>query len=422
MMTNTNLEKKIKRHIYGSPQDVQVVFPPGMGTIALNEANSILNNLWFPQKYTSQLVVLKNQLRINQIHLFAATELLMRNLCFTDIRLIIYEGKAAGKFAFEKKCRDIDWNMFLNKKMTLKIHVDSVASRAFHETGLKEILTTILQDYANAIVTGEDANPTTILYVNLYKNKLTISISLAGNPLYKRGYRGTLSASAPLREDMAACCIQSVLKWIGDPFVPDTILIPFSGTGTFAFEYLLYYLNIAPVLLGREYALTYMPFFRKDNFNFLLKKARENCLIKQSMPTVYCIDNSSNANAALLQNCEHFRNAMLKNDSIFPDKILSHQNADFFSFDFKTNAENILILINPPYGIRLGKNKDINHLYKNIAMKMNELSGKNKLGLILCPTKEAWSMFCNTLIGYKIETSHFTQGGMDIRLCQFYGG
>lgn len=426
--TDHKLIKKIKKNIYGKPQSIQVQFPPGLGDAALAEANNILQSLWFPQKYTSQLNLLKNEVRIDQIHVFAATELLIRNFCFSDIRLIISEGKASGKSAFEKKCRDIEWNMFLNKNMSVKIKVDSVASHAFHETGLKEILTGIINDYVNDVVSGEDANPTTTLYAMLYKDRLTVSISLAGNPLYKRGYRGTLSASAPLREDMAACCIQKTLHCYTDTFKPDTIIIPFSGTGTFAFEYLLSHFHISPGLIERDYALTYMPLFRKENFNFLLKKAKEHCLLTEqhAWPDILCIDNSANANAALLENLQSFKHAIEKNNFSLPNEpLLDLVDSNFFDIHFTENKGDVFVLMNPPYGIRIGKSADTNNLYKKIAVKINELAKvtqqyeKSLLGFILCPSQESWSAFCKELKCNKNETYHFTQGGMDIRVCQF---
>ena len=446
-MTLENIEKKIKKNIYGKPQTVKVIFPPGFGSVALDEVQFILENLWFQQKFTSELSLLDNEIRIDNIHLFAVTELLMRSQCISDIRLVIFEGKAAGKFTFEKKCREIPWDFYLNKSMSLKIKVDSVASHAFHETGLKEILAEVVADYAREIVSGENTRETTGLYANLYNDYLTVSISLAGNPLYKRGYRGTLSASAPLREDAAACCMQTALQFsrqVKEDFLPDTLVIPFSGTGTFAFEYLQYCFQFSPVLFGRDYALQSMPLFRPDNFNYLLKKAKENCYFPvdpaDSSPHFYCIDHAANANTALADNLKIVKNAISHNGFDFPEALFAGGKADepfihedFLAMDMATllagqdkMTGDVFIPLNPPYGVRLGNNQDSVALYNQIAAKLNEISSlikkenKHMLGFILCPNVETWSAFCKSLSGAKIETCHFTQGGMDIRVCQFF--
>lgn len=129
------LQKTIKKNIYGSPQSIKITYPPGFSDIALSEVNSILSSLWFPQKYTPSVIPTKNAIRIDNIHFITAIELLIRNRCLTDIRLIITESKAFGKNAFKNKCIDIPWDYYLNKTMSLKLKVTSIASEAFHETG-----------------------------------------------------------------------------------------------------------------------------------------------------------------------------------------------------------------------------------------------------------------------------------------------
>jgi 23S rRNA G2445 N2-methylase RlmL len=430
--------KKIKKEIYGKAQIIKAISPAGLGEIALDEIKSILDNLWFPQKFTSMFSRTKNEIRIDNIHLSAITELLMRSQCLTDIRLVIFEGKANSKFSFEKKCRSVNWSYFLNKQMSPKIKVNCAVTKTYNSTLLKKSLTEILLEFVDKIVHGENSKETTTIYADFNQDKLILSISLAGNKLYKRGYRGILSASAPLSEDAASCCIRKSLQFskkLNKEFSPDILIIPFSGTGTFAFEYLQFYFNFFPVLFEREYALQKMSFFRKESFNYLLKKAREKCLFPTSTTAInhtihfICIDSSKNAIHALIDNMATFEKFVTKNNFLLPVE-LSHFNSDFFKWDitenFPKNVGNVYLLLNPPYGIRFAKSADRVILYKNIARKVNELakvtkqSKKNLLGFILCPSEETWSSFCKNLTQAKVETYHFTQGGIDIRVCQFF--
>ncbi len=403
-------DRKIKKNIYGTPQSILITYPSGMDKIAISEIDTILKQLWFPQKYGSQISKTEKEIRVDEIHLFAVIELLLRSLCLTDIRLIIYEGPASGRAAFEKKCRAVSWDMYLNKNMSIKIKTDSVASHAFHEGGLKEILQEILQDYA--VIDNE--NPTSTVYASLYKDRLTLSISLAGESLYKRGYRSELSASAPLREDAAASCIRSLSSFANN-CKPKTILIPFAGTGTFAFEYLLFALDIMPGLLERDYALKHMPLFRDEHFHFLMKKAAVSVLPDHSFK-IHCIDNAKTAVAALQQNSIQF-DALSKINS---KEIIDISNDDFFNLPLSIENDTF-ILMNPPYGIRLGKNNDTDTFYKKIATTLNKLNNKQYqiTGLILCPTEASWSAFCKEIKAKKMETYHFMQGGIDVRVCNF---
>lgn len=425
-MTETELlEKKIKKHIYGKLQSILITFPPGLSETALAEVQTILNEPWFAKPFAGECTLSGNQIYIQKIQMVTAIELLLRAQCITDIRLIIFAGHASGKKLFEKKCREIPWNYYIHSAMALKIKVTSIASRAFHETALKQILAEILSEQQAHLVSGEDANETTCIYADLYKDRLTVSISLAGTPLYKRGYRGTLRASAPLREDAAACCLQEVLRYSGN--TPDTVIIPFSGTGTFAFEFLQYQRQLSTALLGRDYALQSMPLFKPNHFHFLIKQAQKKCLSMATSPTIICIDNHPDANQALLDNIKQFNHAITIHD-IEPITVIQ-KNEDFFAMDFDPlrkdqHLGHVLLPLNPPYGIRLGKSNHTVNLYQQIAIKINEFATNHTLqtisGFILCPSESSWSIFCKTLLYTKMETYHFTQGGLDIRVCQWF--
>ncbi len=436
MAEQDTFDKRIKRNIYGKPQSILVVFPAGLSDIAHDEARFILDNLWFQNKFHSEITVLRNALRIDKIHMFAVVELLMRGQCFTDIRLIVSEGKAANMPAFEKQCEKVAWDFYLTQKMSLRVKVDVGASPALHEGAMKEMLVQGLADKVAGIVAGEDAEETTTLYIDAYKYHAIMSLSLAGASLYKRGYRSVLSKSAPLREDIAACTILKAMQFgaeNNDDFVTDSLLVPFSGTGTFLIEYLIANYLFAPVLFDRTYALQAMPLFRGDNFKFLFKQARENCSIAQLVPAnFYCVDNAEAANIALSENIESFKRAVVAQElscnGLGDSQIIHEEN--FLQADmeavFANLPGNIFIPLNPPYGIRLGKTNDTEKLYKQIGAQIKvlmQLAKKRKThvsGFILCPSEESWSEFCKTLTGATIDTYHLTQGGLDIRVAQFY--
>lgn len=425
-----NFKKNIKKNIYAKSKIAKISFPPGFGAVAFEEAKSILANLWFAKKFTGEIALLKNEIQVRPVYILAIVELLLRNHCFSDVRLVIFKDMTLSKKAFEKKCREVNWDYYINKTMSLKIKVSSTASTAFHESGLKEIISTIINPYVKEIVSGENTDETTCLYVELYKNKLTISISLAGQPLYKRGYRGKLSASAPLREDLAACCIERALAFANQyhqNYVPSTLLIPFSGTGTFAFEYLQNYFQFFPAHVLRGYALEKMPLFKKDHFSFIISQAKEHSAATMMKKNVHnmeiiCIDKSIEANTALKDNLSCFINTVKTDD--FPEVTIIQD--DFFNINSAEFSGTIFIPLNPPYGIRLGNETHSIAFYKKIAIKLNEFfatskkNQKNVLGFVLCPNQETWSAFINNLRLAQTETYHFTQGGLDIRVCQFF--
>ncbi len=206
-MNQLNLERQIKKNIYGKPQTAKLFYPPGFGETALLEIKTILSQLWFSQNTKNTCILNPKYIELSDTHISVLTEILLRTKCLSDIQLVLSKEKCKGKEEFKKICTQIKWNYFLNNKINVKIKVNSTASKAFHETGLKEIASNIIEPFIKSISTGENSNEDTTINFELYKDNLTVSLSLVGQPLYKRGYKKELKTLAPLREDLAACCI-----------------------------------------------------------------------------------------------------------------------------------------------------------------------------------------------------------------------
>lgn len=428
MAEQANIDKKIKRAIYARPQSVLIIFPPGLADAARVEAESILGDIWFSNKFTSKISLLKNAIRIDEIHMFAVMELMLRGKCFSDIRLILNESYMQNMQAAEKICRDVQWDYYLAPELRFRVKVDVALSPALHEGALKELL--------QEIIGGSEDEGSALLHLDVYKYRSIMSLSLAGEPLYKRGYKSMLSKSAPLREDIAAACIQHALQFglkQNAGFVSDILLLPFSGTGTFLIEYLSARYMVSPALFDRAYSLEQMPLFRADTFNHLRKQAKEHCKISQSASKNYlAIDHAAEANEAMCDAIHAFAKAMQEHQLVWSGVNESQcpQLADFLKLDMqKIHAEldgNVFMPMNPPYGIRLCKKNDTVDFYKQIAHQVNAVSemansrDKHVLGLILCPSEDAWSAFCKTLKNATMNTYHINQGGLDIRVAEFY--
>lgn len=427
-----NLERQIKKNIYGKPQKAKLFYPPGFGETALQELKTILAHLWFPQNSKNECVLNAKYIELAETHISVLTEVLLRTKCLSDIHLVLTEEKCKGKEEFKKICNNIKWNYYLNNNINVKIKVNSTASKAFHETGLKEIANPIIIPFIQGISTGEHSNEDTIINFELYKDKLTVSMSLVGQPLYKRGYKKELKTLAPLREDLAACCIQKYfndLKKNNIILFPDKVYVPFAGSGTFAFESHFYFENIANHYFHREFIFKKLPFFKKENYNYLLKKAAEenSKTVKQNNYETYCIDTSESAVKKCKENNEKYL-SYAKNISNIELKLEIY-NKDFFknnTFITKNGFKFLFIPLNPPYGLRITNKQNAEIFYKRIAQTLNHLKehidtkDSHIGGFILCPNEETWSIFYNTLNFNLKDTYHFTQGGLDIRVCQFF--
>lgn len=101
----------------------------------------------------------------------------------------------------------------------------------------------------------------------------------------------------------------------------------------------------------------------------------------------------------------------------------------------------VALLLNPPYGKRLGKNSRASSNYKAIGKRVVEIrdhinsggmSGSQEnegadqtpllMGYILCPDESTWSAFmlCLSQKRFGVKTTHFMHGGNDTRLVAFW--
>jgi putative N6-adenine-specific DNA methylase len=196
--------------------------------------------------------------------------------------------------------------------------------------------------------------------VALYKDIATVTIDTTGDSLFKRAYR-TEHGGAPIKENMAAAIIL-LTNWLANtkrPFVDPTC-----GSGTFCIEAAMLALNIAPGL-HRQFACENWPWFAAEVFE------QERLFAKTAVKSDETLDIQGfdvdgrmieiakrNTLAAGLQNVVKYKQLRLQ--------------------DFRTEAEDGVIVSNPPYGERLGDKEDIFQLDREMGNVFTPLESWSK--------------------------------------------
>lgn len=179
---------------------------------------------------------------------------------------------------------------------------------------------------------------------NLLKNRVNIMLDTSGAGLHKRGYR-KLDVVAPIKETLAAAMVSLSFfrpgRWMVDPLC---------GSGTLAIEAALIGRNMAPGL-SRKFAAEEWDAVPKDLWKEERAAAAAAVNKEADIKILACdIDKNAveaartNALQAGVQDCIEFRVAPLK--------------------DFSAQEEYGMIVTNPPYGERIGEQKDINNIYR----------------------------------------------------------
>lgn len=418
------------KNLYSVLHTAYLVFNPGNRNQAGLELREILENLFLRTKYLPEIHDHATcELELRSLSFYSLVELLMRGQIFQDIRLQLACENLYYESSFRKFCDGISWDQFLIPGSTIDLRVQSIGSRLYHESMLKEMLEKHLRTKFGINLESKEDESLTKVYIDLNNNVGRASLSLAGRPLYQRGFRELGGAVAPLREDIAQGCLREALVFCRsqrEDYHWETLWVPFGGTGTFVFETIMNDFKMAPCLFRPSYALEKMPFFNEKNFAFVQKKARAQ-IHQTKLKNLLYSDYSEEVCELFRRNYTNFEKSLKSNgiDNLLTSIQLRVSNENFFleKFDgFQT--KNVFVPLNPPYGLRLHSNLEIPGLYRKIAKKLLDVANAAPSctfgGFILCPSEESWSAFVRTIESRsKVESYHLSQGGLDIRVCQF---
>jgi putative N6-adenine-specific DNA methylase len=264
-------------------------------------------------------------------------QLIALSRCARGFEMKIAEFHCENFGKLEHEIKNIPWELYLPQAAELKIDVKSEKSRLYHKKAIEERF--------NINFGGK-------LNVKFKNDVCSIWLDLCGEPLYKRGERWV--ENAPLQETLAA----SILLY-ADFAKYEKLLDPMAGSGVFSLEAAKWRDSHAGLPLRRDFDFMKMPAFREAAFNNFLQKAKQPFATDEKYE-ILCSDKNPKAVKTMIHNG------------------LQAVRADFFSLP---PAENALLVLNPPYGKRIGKEKN---LYREIAKKIEKDFSKCK-AVVLCP-------------------------------------
>ena len=183
----------------------------------------------------------------------------------------------------------------------------------------------------------------------IMNDKVTLYLDTSGVGLHKRGYRA-VGNDAPLRETLAAAMVM-LTKYRGRDFVWD----PFCGSGTIPIEAALIAKNRAPGLRRRfaaeQFAWMNEKIWQDARGEAMDKEFKGKYQILGSDSDPKCVSLSiSNARKAGVSDCIQFK------------------DGDATKLDLP--AKEGIIICNPPYGQRMGEQKDAQRLYAAFGKHM----------------------------------------------------
>jgi len=391
---------------------------PGWVDLVAGEFAQFVANPVSRYKFAPELKVEKGVIRASNVDFRQAMEWTMRSLTAHDVEWEAWEGRCTSWKGLAKACDEMKASGFLPG--VVKAHVAAKANASFVVSSA-----VIREHFLEALGASSDENAEMRFRLDLYRDRLRVLVSLAGEPLYKRGYKKHLTgAAAPLPEHQAAACIRATLKELGGASAGDFagVYVPFAGTGTLAFESVAAQMGLGGSSFGRRYAFESFAGMPEATIAHIRKKLAPDAA---RLAPLVCVERSEDVLSDLRDNAGYFCDLA----GISPETI-HVAGGDFFKADgdgalrrIASHGTKILMLLNPPYGQRLKAPAEARKYFNRIAGCIADLEMKTGAaisGMCLIPDESASAAFVKLLKKtHKSTTTHFTHGGADMRLVVF---
>ena len=382
MPTLSAFQKRLKRRIIGREHTFFAVNTPGLENLCRRELQALPLSM-------QKNIIAKGGVEFNgrlhdgflaNLHLRTASRILMR----------IDQFKATNFRQLEKRLADFPWELYLNNNCRPAFHITCHKSRLYHTNAIEEYF----QASVDSFCTSDERNRyDQNIFIRITNDRFTVSLDSSGTNLYKRGIKKSVG-QAPIRETLAA----AILLLSG--YQPDAPLMdPMCGSGTFSLEAAMRAKSI-PAGWFRTFTFENWPAFRLQRWCYLKKQA-QNEIRALTSPLIFASD----------QNAQHC--ALLKKTiaaQSLQDAVKVTRN-NFFNInpaDFTDKKG--LIVINPPFGRRLGRSRKIETSYLKIYRYLRSAFRGWRLALI------APNQSIARKNPFNLQTQPLLHGGLELKL------
>ncbi len=263
---------------------------------------------------------------------------------------------AADFDALFETTRDLPWEEWIAADAAILVRGRSHKSQltsvpACQRTVKKAIVERLLAKHGVAEL-PETGAPVPV-EIALLEDQASLSLDTSGDGLAKRGYR-TLTGPAQIRETLAAALVQ-LSFW-----KPDRPLIdPFCGTGTIVIEAAMLGRKLAPGRL-RQFAAEHWPAISEEPW----QQAREEAADLQ-LPALPERPMGTDIEADSLKLARfHAEQAGVVDDVHFQQRPFD---------ELRSQRQYGCTIMNPPYGLRLGEEREIEQLYRTLPEVLRRL-------------------------------------------------
>ncbi len=287
----------------------------------------------------------------------------------------------------DKRARKFDWGYFLSKDQSVRVEVvTGKRNKIYHAGAAQERIERAINEELGCPIEAEAA---VVIKTRIEDDLVMFSIDTSGEALHKRGFKAAVG-KAPMRESMAASFLRACGYNGSEPVVD-----PMCGSGTFIIEAAEIASGLMP---GRErkFAFEALKSFDLKRFN-QLKASLQGHACSQKF---YGSDRNVQVIGFAGENAQR-----AGVDSVCEFKPIPLSNIE-------PPEERGLIIVNPPYGARVGKKNDLFSLYGAFGEKIKKDFSGWRVGLITSDEKLAFA----TGLKWRNISAPIAHGGLKVKL------
>lgn len=250
-----------------------------------------------------------------------------------------------------KTAKKIHWEDFCSIEKTFAISSSvaksNITNSLYASQVLKDVIADYFRDKYGKRPNVDTVNPDVRLNLHIEKDSAVISLDTSGESLHKRGYR-LLAGEAPMQETLAAAIVR-LSKWDGENILWD----PMCGSGTILCEALMHYCKIPAQYLRKNFGFFNLPDFDLE----VWKKVKAKCDL-DIRPLPKGLISGSDKSQKMIEVAKDNLSRLPYSGAV---ELRCHP------FQHVKEFKNGTLIVNPPYGIRLGEIEEVRLLYKDLG-------------------------------------------------------
>ena len=254
--------------------------------------------------------------------------------------------------------RGVDWAQYLTPEHTLAVDCNVRDSKLTHSKyaalRVKDAVCDWFVDRLGRRPSVDVDEPMVGFNLHVYRDEAVLSLDSSGESLHKRGYRPILT-KAPLNEALAAAIVQ-LTGWRGDVPLAD----PLCGSGTLPIEATWLALRRPPGLTRKRFGFQGWMDFDVRLWTALRDEARRGVLKALPAPVV-----GSDARRDVVA----FARGNARAAGV--GHLVRFEVKDVRDFRPPAGPPGVVVC-NPPYGERLGEEKELRGLYQTLGEVLRE--------------------------------------------------